>query len=295
MIANFNYDYLHSPISNGVVDDEFIFIHHDFDEEWRVYKSNLCDEYYDAGFDMTLLNNPILFDWNQNDELLLNEISTFQVWRVNFDGTNLVKITNNEGSYRGPQWCLNDSLIYCVFNPYDSTHPLYPGKIILMDRDGEIVYVFPEGIGKVSSAIRGDKILTGANHTGIFELGYILISTKEFISMKEFDITQMNGFGLLGYIWLNDEEIIYALHKQAARKIIKLNITTLEETLIMEEDCENVGSGVSATFPNNQEEVLMSRSEYRYVANHPDSLYYFREIIKKNIVTGEEWLLDIDL
>jgi hypothetical protein len=293
VLSNFTYDYLQSVMSNGVVEDEFIFVHHDFDGEWLVYKSNLCNEYYEQGFDLRTIDNPLLFDWNQNDELLLNDVLSFQVWSVNFDGTNLVKITNNEGSYRGPQWCLNDSLIYCGFSPYDSNHPLYPDRIILMDRNGEIVHAFPVGTSTILSAPNGNKILTTRNNSNSQSIGYIDIETKEFIAIKDFEIS--SGFGFAGFVWLNDEEIIYHFNKQAAQRIVKLNIITLEETLILEEDCENVGSGARVTFANNQEEALMSRSEYRYVANHPDSLYYFREIIKKNIFTGEEWLLNIDL
>lgn len=293
VIANFTYDYISRPITNGVVDDEFIFIHHDFDGDWLVYKSNLCNEYYEQGFDLRTIDNPLLFDWNQNDELLLNDLSSFQVWSVNFDGTNLVKITNNEGEYSAPQWCLNDSLIYCGFSPYDSNHPLYPDRIILMDRNGEIVHAFTVGTSTILSAPNGNKILTTRNNTDSQSIGYIDLETKEFILIKDFEIS--SGFGFINLTWLNNDEIIYHFRKQAAQRIVKLNINTLEETLISEEDCENISTGGVATFSNNQEEVLMGKSEYRYVADHPDSLYFFQEIIKKNILTGEEWLLNIDL
>lgn len=291
MIFFNTYDYIMRPISNGVVDDEFIFIHHDFDGEWLVYKSNLCNEYYEQGFDLRTIDNPLLFDWNQNDELLLK--SNTHIWRVNFDGTNLVKITNDEGAYSAPQWCLNDSLIYCSFDPYDSNHQLYPGRVILMDRNGEIIHAFPSGTSTILSAPNGNKILTTRNNTNTQSIGYIDLETKEFILIKDFEIS--SGFGFINLTWLNNDEIIYHFRKQAAQRIVKLNINTLEETLISEEDCENISTGGIATFYNNQEEVLMGKSEFRYVADHPDSLYFFQEIIKKNIVTGEEWLLDIDL
>jgi len=293
ILSNYTNDYKRNAISNGVVDDEFIFIHHIPGTKSTVYKSNLCNEYYEQGFDMRTLDNSLLLDWNQNDELLLK--SSEQIWRVNFDGTDLVKITNDEGHYRGAKWCLNDSLIYCVFTPYDSNHPLYPGKVILLDRSGDIAHVFPTGIGKILSAIRGNKILTTANNNGDNQLGYIDIDSKEFIPILSIDINAMNGFGFSQYVWLNDDEVLYQLSKQASHKLIKLNINTIEKELIFEEDCENILSGVATTFSNNQEEIIIGRAEYRYVADHPDSLYFFQEIIKKNIVTGEEWLLDIDL
>jgi hypothetical protein len=110
-----------------------------------------------------------------------------------------------------------------------------------------------------------------------------------------FDINEMDGFGFVGYTWLNDDEILYQLRKTHAQKIFKMNINTLEMELMAEENCENVSSGGTAILANNQEEFLLSRVEYRYVTPHPDSLYYFQEIIKRNIVTGEEWVLDINL
>ncbi len=295
LITNYSNDYYFRPLTNQVVEDEFIFVHQKSNTNWKVYKSNLCNEYFENGFDMTHIDNPILFDWNQNDELLLLNINDFQLWRVNFDGSNLVKITDNEGSYSAPQWCLNDSLIYCTFNPYDSNHPLYPGRIILLDRNGEIVYTFPSGIGKKLSAINGNKILTSANHTGEHQLGYVEIDSKEFIPIMPTDINAMDGFGFSQYVWLNDDEILYQLRKDEAQKVFKMNINTLDKELISEENCENTESGSIATLINNQEEVIFQRNEYRYITNHPDSLYFFQEIIKKNIVTGEEWLLDINL
>ena len=294
VITNYHQDYYFSPRFSKSVPDEFIFTRRKTNDEFRVYKTNLCNEYYEAGFDLASLVNPFVIDYNNEDEILIS--SEFKIWRVNFDGSNLFKVTDDNNNYYGMKWCLNDSLIYSQVTISDINSPHYPGAICLLDRLGNYVHVFPEGIGKTLAAPRGNKILTFATIADTYNLGYIDILTKEFQIIKEIEIPSPDDHYINGFRWIDDENIFYVRTKdQRSQKRYKMNINTLEVIFIEEEACENYGLGDFTISPFNQEEILMTRTEHRYVANHPDSLYYFQNIVKYNINTGEEKILDLNL
>lgn len=287
VVTNYHQDYFFSSRFSKNEPDEFIFAHAEINNEFKVYKSNLCNEYYEAGFDMSTLDNTKLFDFNKNDELLVS--SGFKIWRVDFDGNNLLKLSDDDSDYYGAQWCLNDTVILTHAAGFNS--PYYPGRTLLLNKLGEVIHVFPEGEGYGKVNNEGDKIATFVGDASFREIGYIDLNTKEFNAIKEIDV-MYNFTGILG--WLDDEHILYGGSVNRNQKFFYININTAESVLFYEKDCENIALGDFTISPFNQEEILMTRTEHRYVANHPDSLYYFQNIVKYNINTGEDKILDFN-
>ena len=133
VLTRYSNDYYSSSFFNPQIEDEFIFIHRIFGtlHKHKLYKNNLCNEIYEEGFNMEELVNPQLKDYNKNDELLIS--SNFKIWKVNFDGSELTKITDDNYTYYGAQWCAGDSLIYsCLLytspSPRDATLSRMPSS-----------------------------------------------------------------------------------------------------------------------------------------------------------------------
>jgi hypothetical protein len=158
-----------SPIYHPEIKDEFIFLAYK-PNDWKVYKTNLCNEFFEIGFDMGILPNPVLSDWNHEEILLLR--SNFKIWKVNFNGDNLTKITTDNNQYYGAKWCMDDTLIYC-YATFDQSSQYYPYRSFLMNEQGEFVHVFPEGVGSPVSDIYDNKILTTSRINEIDFIGYI--------------------------------------------------------------------------------------------------------------------------
>jgi hypothetical protein len=280
-----------SPIFNPTIEGEFVFVRFK-PNDWRIYKTNLCNEYYQEGFDMATLASPILLDMNQGEELIIKSFNKF--YKVNFDGSDLKEIKNDSYTFKGLQWCCQDTLLYGIIESDDVNSPFYQGKAGLINIDGEIIIDFPKGIGNLLAVPRKNKILTFASINNLFHFGYIDLTTNNFHSIQEIILPSQDGFYISNFRWINDSDILLIKSKSNHQKLYKMNIVSLEMTLIDEINCENHGFGVFSHSPFDETQTLFQYQEYKSESSSSDSLHYLSYIVKKNISTGEEYILDIN-
>ena len=255
---------------------------------------NICDESYENGViyspnsEFNTLNQTVEV-WNDDNWGLI--AADWGIWKVKMNGDSLTKITNdNDNAYQLPTWCKNGESIYCYVN-FNQNSPYYPSRSVLLDLMGNITHVFPfSGIGGKEN---NGKIATRAITVDYHQIGYIDLSTNEFMGLVDFDF----DYYLQAIEWLDDNHIMWMQMEsgQRAQEIFKVNINTLEvSSLFYKPDCENlIYRGISAS-PDGDGEILMTRQEYRYTAPHPDSLYYYERIEIMDTNTGEEWILEVE-
>lgn len=281
-----------SPIFHPLIENEIVFVRF-MTNDWKVFKTNLCNEDYQEGFDMTTLTSPILLDINQYEELLIKSVNSF--YKVNFDGSDLQEIKNDSFTFKGLQWCCQDTLMYGIIESDDVNSPFYQGKAGLINVAGEIVFDFPTGVGNLLAVPRKNKILTFAFINNLFYLGLIDIDTFDFQSIQEIVLPSPDGFYISNFRWIDDNNILLIKSLSNHQKLYKMNINSLEMTLIDEKNCENHGFGVFSFSPFNQTEVLFQYEEFKSESLSSDSLHYLSYLVKKNIETGEEFKLEINL
>jgi hypothetical protein len=90
--------------------------------------------------------------------------------------------------------------------------------------------------------------------------------------------------------------ILYVKTSGSHQQVFKLNLNTLESSLVFENYCENYSFGTIAVPPSYDEKnILTFQSEYQLLSPTSDSLMLNFYLINKNLETGEEYILDINL
>ena len=257
--------------------------------------TNICDESYENGFmyfpsnDFNILNKTI-GEWNDDDWGLI--MADWSIWKVKMNGDSLTKVTNdNNKSYLIPTWCKNGEAIFCYVN-FEESSPYYPTRSVLLDIMGNITHVFP--FTAFGGTTKNGRIPVRAVTTDYNQIGYVDLSTNEFIGIFDFD----PEYGSQGIEWLDDNHIIWMQRESGkkAQEILKVNINTLEvSSLFYKPDCVNLTYRGISPSPNGNGEILLTRQEYRNTPPHPqDSLYYYERIEIMDTNTGEEWILEVE-
>jgi len=285
------------PIYHPLNQDEFIFSSGDSNGQF-IFKNNTCNEFLEKGVDLSQFDNPLLLDINKNDIVLIKSWNKY--FSVNFDGTNLEEIKNDEYELSGLRWCGEDTLIYATIQPFDSNSPYHPFRAALINKEGIVQTVFPEGIGNSSSDYKNGKILTSTNaiqSSSNFQYGFIDISTTEFTPIFDFAVPSIDNFYISNFKWLDDDNVVFLENhiNNISQRLIKMNINTLDRIVLFEEGCQNIKSGIISVNPNKNDEILRNMVHYEYSSVAPDSLDFLVQIVKVNTETGEEWILDINL